>query len=81
MSRKQRNYPRNESVEVREDSAGYQPRDKGKKGIKKRKFVLECVLGFSFGLLTRLLPVDALLLLLLGCLLLLVFLAFILLSS
>lgn len=64
MSLKKRNNPRNDLVEVREDSAGCKAREKGKKSIQKRKFVLEFVLGFSLSLLTRQLPVEALLLLL-----------------
>ena len=40
MLLKKRNNPRNDLVEVREESAGQKSEGKGKKGIDKRKFVL-----------------------------------------
>ena len=76
---KQRKNPGDEPIEVCEDGTGNQAGGKRKKRIQKRKLALECVLGFSIGLLTRLLPVEAVLFLLLVCLLLLLFLPLILL--
>ena len=74
-----RNEPGDEAVKVGENGAGDQTEYKGKKRIQKRKLVLECVFGFSFGLLTRLLPVEAVAFLILSGLLLLIFLPLILL--
>ena len=68
-----RKEPGNNAVKVGEDGAGNQTEYKSKKRIQKRKLVLECVLGFSIGLLTRLLPIEAVAFLLLSCLLLLIF--------
>lgn len=78
---KQRNNTGDDSVKVGEDGAGNQTGRKCKKCIQKRKPVLECVLGFSIGILTRLLPVEAVAFLLLSSLLLLIFLPLILLSD
>lgn len=64
MSIKEIGNQQNDSVEVREDSSGDNPKHKGKKCSPKRKFILEGVLGFSFGLLSRFLSVETLLFLL-----------------
>ena len=70
-----------DSCEMLDQEASQEREREIKKRIHKRKLVLECVLGFLIGILTGILPGETVTFLFISCLLLLVFLPFILLTD